>query len=94
MREGKLTLPVIHSLAAADEKDRKRMIRIIQNKNFSKAEFQDLVGLLNQYSGIDYTRRKAAEHIRLASEALAVFDDCPPKEILNDIAQYAMLRNM
>jgi octaprenyl-diphosphate synthase len=94
LREGKLTLPVIHALQEAAAGDRQRMVRIIQNRNFSNSEFHDLIELLKTYGGIDYTRQKAAEHIQIATRALALFDDCPAKRILMDIAQYAMLRNM
>ena len=94
LREGKLTLPVIHALANARDGDRERIFRFIHNPVFATTEFQELIALLEKWGGIQYTRTRAAEHIHTARKALAVFDDCPAKEILLDIAQYAMERNM
>jgi len=94
LREGKLTLPVIHALATAGDGARDRIIRFVQNPVFAAAEFQELIGLLERYGSIEYTRSQAADHIQSARQAISVFGDCTPKEILMDIAQYAMVRNM
>jgi geranylgeranyl pyrophosphate synthase len=36
----------------------------------------------------------AADHIRQAKQALAVFEPCPAKELLLDIADYALARKI
>jgi octaprenyl-diphosphate synthase len=94
LREGKLTLPVIHALREAGTDDRRQMTRIIQNENFSDAEFQHLIGLLEKYGGIEYTRQRAAERIRRAKAGLSVFDEGPARETLLDIADYALARKL
>jgi geranylgeranyl pyrophosphate synthase len=70
------------------------MLRIVRNKDFSPAEFKTLVDLLNHCGSLDYTRTMAAEHIRQARQALAVFEPCPAKELLLDIADYALARKI
>ena len=94
LREGKLTLPIIHALQNAGDGNRARVLRIVRNKDFSPAEFETLVDLLNHCGSLDYTRRMAAEHIRQAKQALAVFEPCPAKELLLDIADYALARKI
>ena len=94
LREGKLTLPVIHALGRATDEDRRRMIGIIRNDNFSDTEFQSLIAMLKQYGGIDYTRKKATDHILGAKSALGVFKAGPDREILLDIADYALARKI
>ena len=92
LKEGKLTLPVIYSLKAADMKDRNMMENIIKNKNFSVNDFETLVELLKKYKGISYTQKLASEHIKKAKEALSIFEPSETKEILVKVADYALNR--
>jgi len=94
LREGKLTLPVIYALNRADAADRRRMEQIISRRDFEDADFAELIGLMKRWGGIDYTREQAAAHIRRAIDALAVFDGNPEREVLIDIARYALLRKV
>ena len=92
LKEGKLTLPVIYSLKAADMKDRTRMENIIKNEDFSVNDFETLVELLKKYKGISYTQKMAAEHISKAKKALSIFEPSKTKEILIKVADYALNR--
>jgi octaprenyl-diphosphate synthase len=94
LREGKLTLPVIHALGRANASDRERMSVIIGNNDFSVDEFKELTGLLENYGGIDYTWRKAAGYIDRAKDALSVFKDSRTKQTLMDIADYTLQRRV
>jgi len=92
LREGKLTLPVIYALERASEKDRVEMERIIRNHQFSREDFDALVALMKRYGGLDYTRRKASDHVDKAREALEMFGPSKTKEILLYVAGYALNR--
>ncbi len=94
LREGKLTLPVIYSLAKADAGDRDRMETIIQNTEFSPVDFQTLKDMLKKYGGIEYTRQKATEHINSAINALSIFDNSESKDILLMLAEYVLERKV
>jgi octaprenyl-diphosphate synthase len=93
LKEGKLTLPVIYALQAADEKDRCLMEKIIADKDFSVHDFKTLIGLLHQYGGVDYTRKLAADYSASAKGALSVFEDSATKEILMMLADYTLARD-
>lgn len=92
LKEGKLTLPVIHSLKHADSPDRAWMEKIIARCEFSDDEFEKLIHLLEQYGGLAYTKRMASEYVLKAKEALSCFEPSKTKEILLDVADYAMTR--
>ena len=92
LREGKLTLPLIHALQAAPVADRRRMVAIIGNPEFSGADFAELVVLLDRHGGIAYTRAAAAACIRTAKAAIARFDRGETHQVLSDIADYALIR--
>ncbi len=92
LREGKLTLPVIKALADASTQDRDMMQEIIQNIGFTEKEFKWLAEKITTYGGIRYARETASNHIEYACQALEAFPPSPTREILNDIAQYALER--
>jgi len=92
LKEGKLTLPVIYSLKAADIKDRNMMENIIKNEKFSVNDFKKLIELLKKYKGISYTQKLASEHIKKAKEALSIFEPSETREILVKVADYALNR--
>lgn len=94
LREGKLTLPVIVALKQSTGSDRWQMVEIIRNQDFSAEEFKWLIGRLEKYGGIEHTKKRAWEHIETAKQALASFEDSTDKQLLLDIADYALLRQM
>jgi octaprenyl-diphosphate synthase len=93
LREGKVTLPVIHTLNKATEKDRVRIRAIIRNGDFSIDEFKLLVDLMKQYGGLTYTREKALAYVQTAKASLSVFPDSRTRDILMGFADYALARN-
>lgn len=94
LREGKLTLPVIYTLMRARAEDRRRIQEIVQERQFDDADFAELIRLMDRYGGIDYTRQQASDHIQRACNALNRFDRCPEREVLADIARYALMRKV
>ena len=83
---------MIYALNAAGIKDRDRMEAIISNTEFSVSEFQELVAYLKAHGGIDYTWQKANAHIQAAKTAIARFEPSVPRDILMDVADYALIR--
>ncbi len=92
LKEGKLTLPVIHTLKKADPRDRQWLEAVITNPEFSSADFAGLIDLLGKYGGIAYARKVAAEHVRAAKERLHIFEPSPTRDILYMVADYALDR--
>jgi len=92
LREGKLTLPVIVVLKQAASGDRDLMEKIIQNEDFTDNDFKWLVEKISEYGGFDYARALAHEHTAKACQALELFPVSPTRDILFDIAEYALKR--
>lgn len=93
LKEGKLTLPVIHALEVAGERDRLEIERIITNHAFTRQDFGLLVKKLQHYDGIDYTKNQAAGHVEKAKEAISAFGPSETKQTLLMIADYVLERN-
>ncbi len=94
LKEGKLTLPVIYALQKAGTAERKKMEQIIMDDHFSAKAFETLKGMLRQHGGIAYTEDLATEHITKAKSALNLFDASETRDILMDIADYAVARKL
>jgi len=94
LREGKLTLPVIYALQQAGKAERQQMEQIIGDANFSVEAFETLKAMLRKNGGIAYTQDLAKEHIANARNALDIFDASETRDILLDIADYAITRKL
>ena len=92
LREGKLTLPVIHALARAPAADRRRMGAIIEAGDFSTAQFAELCDLLAANGGLTYARQVAASHVDRAHDALNQFPASADRQVLGDLVDYALVR--
>jgi octaprenyl-diphosphate synthase len=94
LKEGKLTLPVIVALKQSDADEREKMEQIIGDDQFTVEMFETLKDLLRKNGGIDYTQNLAADHITKAKSALDIFDASETRDILLDIAEYALSRKL
>jgi len=94
LKEGKLTLPVIYALKQAGKAERQEMEQIIGDEHFSVKAFETLKEMLRQNGGIAYTQNLADEHIAKAKNALNIFDASETRDILLDIADYAISRKL
>ena len=92
LREGKLTLPVIHALAKASPEERAMMEKVMADPGFTSGAFCALVEKLKTLGGIDYTRASAEAHVACAKEALKVLPQSREKELLLLVADYSLER--
>ncbi len=92
LREGKLTLPLIHTLDRAEADHRSWIVELVKRQDFTEAEFFKLIGLMERYGGIDYTRQAAARSVETAKAALTDFSPSESRETLSMIADYALAR--
>lgn len=92
LREGKLTLPVIHALSKAVDGERARMEAIMTDADLTGGAFAELVAMLERLGGIDYTERCARDHVAQAKDALTILPDSREKELLLLVADYSLER--
>lgn len=94
LREGKVTLPVIHALENASPEERARIEAIVKNKQFTANAFSDLVSALESLGGVAYTKKLAEDHVRQARNAIALFPASETVDLLNLLAEYALSRKL
>ena len=94
MREGKLTLPLIHSLANAGDEEREWMHQVIADPVFDQGRFEELKEKLLALGGIAYTQERAKDHVDKAKASLGIFEDSESKTLLQLIADYSIERKV
>lgn len=95
MREGKLTLPVIHALLETGDEAMKEIALRVRAGEATDEEIAQLVAFTHSHNGIDYTMKKM---YNLASECLSLIDkkvsDPTIAESLHKYAQFVVGREL
>lgn len=92
LEEGKITLPLIHTLRNCTSAERDDISAIIGKDVLLKEDFSSVFDMVYRYGGIAYSLRIAGEYIERSKSRLEVFPDSPEKNALMSIADYILSR--
>jgi octaprenyl-diphosphate synthase len=93
--EGKITLPLIRTLAAADEETKENIINMFAGKR-KNSDVARLTEIIENHGGFRSARETAASFIKDAVEALDIFADSGERQclvMLQALAGYVLSRN-
>ncbi len=93
LREGKMTLPVIHLLASGDARAELLIRKIIKDRGVSIDEWRELRNLLAQHRSIDYALQVAADFVEKAKTALAMVPVSAERDALMYLPDYVLSRD-
>lgn len=93
LEEGKMTLPLIHTLRGCTEDERNAVAAIIDKDELSADDFSMVSKLVQTYGGIDYTISRARRCIENCTHHLSSFPAGTCKDALIDLAEYVVTRN-
>lgn len=88
LKEGKQTLPLLHTLQQASPKDREALVKTLDNGR----DFETVHGYVKQYNGVDYSLEKAGEFTRRALEILDTFEENEAISLLRRITDDVLVR--
>ena len=94
LREGKVTLPVIIALQHASPEESAIIDRFVRGDERSPETFQDIVALIQRYNGIEYALREAERFIEQAELELQGFADGPAYDLLMELADFIVKREV
>lgn len=92
LEEGKITLPLIHTLKQCTPAERSTIADVIEKDLLEQEDFQAVFELVHKYGGIDYTIAAAKEYIADSKVLLDIFDNSTGKAALLDLADYVVTR--
>ena len=93
LREGKMTLPVIHLLARADADTATLIRKIVNERTVTVEEWRDLRAMLTATRSIDHARTTAVEFVERAKKALCVFPAGASRDALMFLPDYVLSRD-
>jgi octaprenyl-diphosphate synthase len=93
LREGKLTLPVIHLLSRGDGRGDALVRQIVREQDVTRDDWRELRALLAQTRSIDYAQSTAFEFVERAKRALRAFPPGPARDALTFLPDYVLSRD-
>jgi octaprenyl-diphosphate synthase len=94
LREGKVTLPLIHLQRQEQDGGGSRLIReIISSRAVTEEQWADLRRRLREHASIDYAYRRAVEFADGAKKHLYAFPPSPEREALLTLPDYVLSRD-
>ena len=93
LREGKVTLPLIHLLEHGGPEAGELIRGVVRDRDVTADDWARIKTLLAEYRSIDYAYARAVEFGEAAKRQLRVFAPNPEREALMALADYVLLRD-
>ncbi len=94
LKEGKITLPLIHTLRKCSPEERKRIKKIVRDSAQDGHAIGEITALIARHRGVEYALEKARTYIEEAKTYLEPFEDSQAKRALITISDYIINRNL
>jgi octaprenyl-diphosphate synthase len=92
LREGKVTLAVIHALDRCTPEERKLVETVLEERAFHSVQHEQILAMLNRYESIQYAYDEAAKYAAAARNAVCTFPDSEIKRSLLVIPEFVVER--
>jgi octaprenyl-diphosphate synthase len=94
LREGKVTLPLIHLQQHANGGPARQIIRdIIASRSVAPEQWHELLRTLKEHASIDYAYRKAVDFAERAKKPLYAFPPSSERDALLALPDYVLVRD-
>lgn len=93
LEEGKITLPLIHTLRYCSADERQLISAVIEKDEMSLDDFREVSGLVQRYGGIEYTATLARNYIDACKADLHSFGPSPVRAAMLELAEYVVTRS-
>jgi octaprenyl-diphosphate synthase len=92
LSEGKMTLPMIYARDHSTPKQKEIIRAAISSK--SSENFSQILKIVSETGGVDYSLNRAREHSIIALEALEGLPESKYKQVLSDLTTFAVSRQI
>lgn len=93
LREGKVTMAVIHALERCSPVERTLVETVLKERAFISVSHEQILHMLKRYGSIQYAYDEAAKHAEAARKAICTFPDSEIKRALLMIPEFVVERN-
>ena len=92
LREGKVTMAVIHALAHCTPEEKKKIETIVRDRAFNGVTHAQILDILHRYGSLDAANARAAEYADSARKAICQFPDSEFKRALLWAPEFVVAR--
>ena len=82
LREGKVTMAVIHALERCTPQEREKIATVLRDRAFNGVTHADILAILNRYGALEAANARAAGYAEAARKAICTFPDSEIKRAL------------
>ena len=82
LREGKVTMAVIHALERCTPQEREKIAAVLSDRAFNGVTHADILAILHRYGALEAANARAAEYAEAARKAICIFPDSEIKRAL------------
>jgi octaprenyl-diphosphate synthase len=82
LREGKVTMAVIHALERCTSEERQKIAAILRDRAFNGVTHRDILSILTRYGSVEAANNRAAQYAESARQAISSFPDSEIKRAL------------
>ncbi|HZR45505.1 MAG TPA: polyprenyl synthetase family protein, partial [Candidatus Manganitrophaceae bacterium] len=93
LKEGKVTLPLLHLLQKCTAAERKQVKKVMLGEKLLQKDLKGVVGLMKKHGSIDYAFQRAHEFIHRAKSDLSIFKDSVHRQSMLTVADYVIRRD-
>jgi octaprenyl-diphosphate synthase len=92
LREGKVTMAVIHALERCTPQERKMIEAVVRERAFDGVTHNQILEILNRYGSLDAANDRALQYASLARNAICSFPDSEIKRALLWAPEFVVAR--
>jgi octaprenyl-diphosphate synthase len=93
LREGKMTLPLIHLLAQGSKAGETIVRDIMTSRSAADDQWSELLDMLQEHRSIDYAERRAVDYAERAKKPLYLFPPSAERDALLALPDYVLQRD-
>ena len=93
IKEGKFTLPLLHSLKVCSREERSLVQEILLKGDLAPHDVTFVMDFIKKHGGLEYTQAKAESLVQEAKDCLKDLSDSPSKASLIGMADYIIQRD-
>ena len=92
LREGKVTMAVIHALERCTPEERTQIEKILRDRAFNGVSHADILAILQRYGSLEAATTRAAEYAESARKSICFFPDSEIKRALLWAPEFVVAR--
>jgi octaprenyl-diphosphate synthase len=92
LREGKVTMAVIHALEKCSPREKELIVTVLRERAFESVTHTQILEVLNRYGSLEAANARALNYATLARNAICTFPDSEIKRALLWAPEFVVAR--